>query len=222
MDLIFGSKATFNSSGFDGILEFLKDYPVHHFSAYGLTIEENTLFHKKIKKKLMELPDQDFQANQYKYIEKNLELLGFRHYELSNYARNDEFCHHNQSIWQGQDYLGIGPSAWGGRYFGKKAIRRQNPANLEDYFKNQNIVSNESNSLDLAQELLLWGLRNYKGANWPFISSCLNDKIGLSELLLRFPFIYEKDQNLHCVKEKWLILDALTAEIFAFFNEKMA
>ena len=36
---------------------------------------------------------------------------GFDHYETSNYARPGKQSQHNLAYWQGQDYLGLGPSA---------------------------------------------------------------------------------------------------------------
>ena len=36
---------------------------------------------------------------------------GFDHYETSNYARPGHQSTHNQGYWQGEDYLGLGPSA---------------------------------------------------------------------------------------------------------------
>src|SRR3954466_9009025 len=41
-----------------------------------------------------------------------LEGAGYRHYEISNYAQPNFESVHNRGYWAGDDYLGIGPSAF--------------------------------------------------------------------------------------------------------------
>ena len=55
-----------------------------------------------------------------------LEAAGYRHYEISNYAR-EGFCSvHNRGYWAGEDYLGIGPSAF-------STLGMQRWQNVSDY-----------------------------------------------------------------------------------------
>jgi oxygen-independent coproporphyrinogen-3 oxidase len=37
---------------------------------------------------------------------------GFSQYEISNYARPSRECRHNLAYWLGEDFLGLGPSAF--------------------------------------------------------------------------------------------------------------
>jgi oxygen-independent coproporphyrinogen-3 oxidase len=37
--------------------------------------------------------------------------LGYRQYEISNYARGDGQCLHNRHVWLGGDFVGVGPGA---------------------------------------------------------------------------------------------------------------
>lgn len=79
-----------------------------HLSWYELTLEEGTVFgdHPPV------LPDESVL---YEIEEKGWELLnkhGFKRYEVSGYAKGDEYrCVHNQNYWVYGDYMGLGAAA---------------------------------------------------------------------------------------------------------------
>ena len=58
----------------------------------------------------LEMPSNDTMADMYIAISKNLNLP---RYEVSNYAKPDHECKHNQNIWDGDAYIGIGRGAAG-------------------------------------------------------------------------------------------------------------
>jgi oxygen-independent coproporphyrinogen III oxidase len=82
-----------------------------HISTYCLTYEEGTeFFARQVRGEFREDPDSDAG-----FLESAMELLGnagFEHYEISNYARDGYASSHNRGYWAGEDYLGIGPSAF--------------------------------------------------------------------------------------------------------------
>lgn len=82
-----------------------------HISTYCLTYEEGTdFFARQVRGEFREDPDSDAS-----FLESAMELLGsagFEHYEISNYAREGYASSHNRGYWAGEDYLGIGPSAF--------------------------------------------------------------------------------------------------------------
>ncbi|WP_104638240.1 radical SAM family heme chaperone HemW [Helicobacter bizzozeronii] len=92
--------------------------PTNHLSAYSLTLEENTKLSKSV------CPQDLLQLDS--FLKTQLEMHGFRHYEVSNYARNYQ-CRHNLAYWQGLEYLGCGAGAVGRshnqRFFKNKDIR---------------------------------------------------------------------------------------------------
>ena len=51
------------------------------------------------------------QGDLYRRIVRGLEHLGYRWYEVSNFARPGRRSRHNMAYWQGRSYLGLGPSA---------------------------------------------------------------------------------------------------------------
>jgi oxygen-independent coproporphyrinogen III oxidase len=96
-----------------------------HISAYCLTYEEDTeFFLRQSRGELKANPDTD--ADFFEVGMSILEKAGYEHYEISNYARPGLTSVHNRAYWSGEDYLGVGPSA-----FSTVGMRRWQ--NLADY-----------------------------------------------------------------------------------------
>ena len=81
--------------------------PVTHISAYLLKIEPRTLFgiHPP------ELLDDDTSADRWMQMHSALTEHGFRHYEISNFAKTGFESRHNCKYWALIPYYGIGPAA---------------------------------------------------------------------------------------------------------------
>ncbi|MBW9260204.1 MAG: radical SAM family heme chaperone HemW [Candidatus Thiodiazotropha sp. (ex. Lucinisca nassula)] len=78
-----------------------------HLSYYQLTLEPNTPFHHAPPA----VPDDE---KLWLMQQQGMELLanaGYRHYEVSAYARKGRECRHNINYWRFGDYLGIGAGA---------------------------------------------------------------------------------------------------------------
>ena len=80
-----------------------------HLSAYHLTLEPNTAFHRAPPP----LPDADLAAQMQDVAEETLAARGYEHYEVSAFARRGKQCRHNLNYWLFGDYLGIGAGAHG-------------------------------------------------------------------------------------------------------------
>lgn len=108
LDLMLGipyqTKETLRQS-----VTFCADCGVRHISAYILKIEENTPFFAV--KDTLPLPNEDEQADLYLYAVQSLEALGYRQYEISNFAFPSFESKHNTLYWHCGEYLGLGPSA---------------------------------------------------------------------------------------------------------------
>jgi oxygen-independent coproporphyrinogen-3 oxidase len=82
-----------------------------HISAYCLSYEEDTeFFLRQSRGELKANPDTD--ADFFEVGMSILEEAGYEQYEISNYARPGFSSVHNRAYWSGEDYLGIGPSAF--------------------------------------------------------------------------------------------------------------
>ena len=82
-----------------------------HFSVYGLTVEPGTAFWRRLQKGRLPIPPEADQAAMYGASLDRLTAAGYRHYEISNFARPGFFSRHNLGCWEGRPYLGIGLSA---------------------------------------------------------------------------------------------------------------
>lgn len=78
-----------------------------HLSAYHLTIEPNTFFHRYPPA----VPDDDVAAAMQDGVDAQLAAAGFEHYETSAFARLGYRSRHNLNYWMFGDYLGIGAGA---------------------------------------------------------------------------------------------------------------
>lgn len=82
-----------------------------HISAYCLTYEEDTDFFLRHTRGEFRA-DNDADAEFFEMTMSILQNGGYAQYEISNYARPGFESRHNRAYWQGDGYLGIGPSAF--------------------------------------------------------------------------------------------------------------
>ncbi|MBQ7608480.1 MAG: radical SAM family heme chaperone HemW [Desulfovibrionaceae bacterium] len=82
-----------------------------HVSAYGLTLEPGTAFSLAYEKGALTLPNEHDLRLMYLEGAAFLEKHGYLQYEISNFSRMGYTCRHNVGYWEGEEYLGFGPSA---------------------------------------------------------------------------------------------------------------
>lgn len=110
IDLIFGVPGQSLDSWRATLERSLRLAP-EHLSAYGLTYEEDTEFFRKLGRGEM-APDEGLEADQFELTSELLGNAGYLQYEVSNYALPGRESLHNSAYWSGNDYLGLGPSAF--------------------------------------------------------------------------------------------------------------
>jgi len=82
-----------------------------HISAYCLTYEEDTAYFQRLQAGEFHRDDER-DAAMFEDAMDLLEPAGYAQYEISNYARPGRESLHNFGYWNGDDYLGFGPSAF--------------------------------------------------------------------------------------------------------------
>lgn len=84
---------------------------IGHISVYGLAVEDGTPFARMEEAGRLHLPTDDECGDMYDYITAELPRLGYRRYEISNYAKAGEESRHNLAYWQDVSYIGLGAAA---------------------------------------------------------------------------------------------------------------
>ncbi len=146
---------------------------IKHISLYALTIEERTVFGNWLKKGRIEEMSEDQVISEYEEMIHYIETLGFEQYEISNFAREEKYALHNTNYWNGELYLGLGPSAHS--FDGND--RRINPSNNSIYIKgiHADILNREKENLTLENrfnEYVMTGLRT----KWGISENILKEK----------------------------------------------
>jgi putative oxygen-independent coproporphyrinogen III oxidase len=106
LDLMYGLPGQTPAESIADIERALTFAPPH-LSAYHLTLEPNTYFHRYPPP----LPDDDATAQMQEAIEARLAAAKYRHYETSAFALPGRQARHNMNYWTFADYLGIGAGA---------------------------------------------------------------------------------------------------------------
>ena len=163
-----------------------------HISVYSLIVEENTKIEQRIDSGELSLPDDEEERRQYHYMKNFLELNGYKHYEISNFAKPGFESKHNMNCWEQKQYVGFGVAAHsyvnGVRYANTtdlkeylnvdKSKKNRNVESMENKIKNENKIGKENekvgfkkvriieeiqNKLDMEKEFMMLGLRKLDG-----------------------------------------------------------
>jgi len=188
---------------------FLQKYNLKHISLYQLTIEEGTKFFTDYKKGLITLIDNDEAYNFYSKTNKILNNYGFKRYEVSNYSKINFECKHNLNYWNSDNWIGIGPGAYGRIWKSspnKQRIEYQNYKNPKTWL-NKNIEKpnfekiNFLNCNDTDIDTLSMGLRLENGfeisklINYDLIESKQYKKLEKQKIIFKKDGFLKLDKN---------------------------
>lgn len=176
VDLIYGSPLL-SDKGWKQHLETVIEKNVPHISCYALTVEPKTALDKMITAKKQPAVDPEKQARQFLLLMEWMDVAGYEHYEISNFAKPGSRSKHNSSYWQGNHYYGFGPSAHS--FDGKS--RRWNMSNNSLYLQSmkKSIIPFEEEILTPVQQLneyIMTSLRTIEGLDLDHISSVFGEK----------------------------------------------
>lgn len=150
----------------------------NHISVYSLIVEEGTKIEQNINLGKLKLPDDEEERKQYHYTKNYLELNGYKHYEISNFAKPGFESKHNMNCWKQKQYVGFGVAA----HSYVNGVRYANTSDLKEYlnvnyvesendlkyrknFKSIKIIEENQNKLDMEKEFMMLGLRKLDGVS---------------------------------------------------------
>ena len=168
VDLMFGLPYQTLEDVNDAINKIIELNP-EHVSTYSLIVEDDTEMARMVDSDEIELPDEENEREEYWLVKKRLEREGYRHYEISNFAKENYESRHNMNCWKQEEYLGFGVNA--SSYVEK--MRYSNIENLEEYMKNieenrfdSNVIIEEvQDKKTMENEFMVLGLRMIDGVD---------------------------------------------------------
>ena len=150
-------------------IDQIVDYDLQHVSVYSLIVEEGTPLEEMLKSGKIKPTDEELERYMYWFAKRKLEDNGYKHYEVSNFAKEGFESKHNLNCWNQHSYMGFGLAA--ASYENKS--RRTNISDLDFYIKNiedENfdslyVIEEEQNNSEEMKEFMMLGLRKIDGVN---------------------------------------------------------
>ena len=176
IDLIYGLSGQTLETWAESVRQAV-DLRPQHISAYGLTYEPGTrLWQQRECGEVVEASEDQY-LDMYRILVGILQVAGYEHYEISNFALPGYRSRHNSSYWNETPYLGLGAAAHS--YDG--TMRRSNPADLCGYIRRITSGQPACQVEDLAwweryDERVMLGLRTADGVDAHRLRSDFGDK----------------------------------------------
>ncbi|MEM6753438.1 MAG: radical SAM family heme chaperone HemW [Cyanobacteria bacterium P01_C01_bin.38] len=136
-----------------------------HISIYDLTIEPGTAFGRYYQPGDRPLPTDETTVKMYRMAQEILTNSGYKHYEISNYAKPGYQCRHNRVYWENRSYYGFGMGA-ASYYQGKRFNRPRKTKEYYAWVNNGSIIDCDiTTPHEVLLETLMLGLRLAEGVN---------------------------------------------------------
>jgi oxygen-independent coproporphyrinogen III oxidase len=211
IDLIFGVPGRLGrdwAADLDAALALAPE----HVSLYGLTAEPATPLGRWVREGREALAGEERYAEEYLLAVERLTGAGFRHYEVSNFARPGRESRHNRAYWDGSAYLGLGPGA-------HSYLPPRRFWNTRDWLAYRQAVEGEGSAVAAEEQLdaeaaaleAVWlGLRTADGIRTDELAEPQRRRIRRWERLGQASV---SDGRVRLTAAGWLLLDPLSVEL---------
>jgi oxygen-independent coproporphyrinogen-3 oxidase len=169
LDIMFGTPGQSVKGAMED-LSLATSLSPSHISLYALSVEEGTPLHDEVSRGL-KVPSGDECGETYYSAIRFLENCGYRHYEISNFAREGCICLHNKGYWSGEEYVAFGAGASG--YIrndqGEGMVRYRNHPDVRSYIQSISLGESPRTQVETIdstgswRERLIMGLRMIEG-----------------------------------------------------------
>ncbi|MBR1570095.1 MAG: radical SAM family heme chaperone HemW [Bacteroidales bacterium] len=169
LDLIFGL-SNLSDAVWESTVRKAISLGPEHISCYQLTVEGDSVLAHRLEAGEYEEATEEVCRLQYNLLCRLLGEAGYRHYEISNFAKPGFEAQHNSGYWARRPYVGFGPAA---HSFSGRG-RSWNEATLEDYAHTEESLSVEDEKV----ETLMLALRTSRGVDIDFLhGNCREEDI---------------------------------------------
>jgi len=193
---------------------------VEHISMYELSVEKGTRLERMIQNGKVTLPSDDDTQTLFDTAFDEAEKLGFKRYEVSNFAKNGKISLHNFGYWTREEYLGLGAGAHSlvktidGEKRLESETRYANFSKLDEYCaaverkENYKDIVRESvetlTEKDVKNETIMLGLRTHTGINKDLLGE-IDDRLSV--------FFEEQDGKVRLTRDGVAVMNSILVEI---------
>ncbi|MBK0382755.1 radical SAM family heme chaperone HemW [Pedobacter sp. SD-b] len=223
IDLIYGYPLLSDDKWKHNIQKTL-DFDIPHISSYGITVEPQTALATFINKGKQKPMDEAQSAAQFQILMEELTSNDFEHYEISNFARPNQYSKHNTNYWRGVHYLGVGPSAHSFNGNNRQWNVANNAKYLAEMLKGQIpfeveklTLENKYNEYIMTSIRTLWGIDLSKITE-NFGADQKNNLMACAEEYLDKNWLALADEKLILTHKGKLYADLIASELFISEN----
>ncbi|RMB59070.1 radical SAM family heme chaperone HemW [Dokdonia sinensis] len=219
LDLIYGIPEMTNARWLENVEKALA-LDVPHISAYALTVEPKTALENFIKKGIIPPVEDEVAQEHHTLLIEKMEATGYENYEFSNFALPGFYSRNNTAYWQGEKYIGIGPSAHS--YDGER--RAWNINNNPRYIKaiTASELPQEVEVLSLTDrynEYVMTRLRTQQGLSLVEIAESFGEKfqgylLSQAQKHLEEHLLFLDEDQLVVTKKGKFLSDGIAADLF--------
>jgi len=183
-----------------------------HVSLYGLSIEPGTPFQRAFQAERFTLPDPETWRSMYDSIVLQLDRAGLHRYEVSNFARSGHRAVHNEQVWRGGYYAGLGPGAHGFLPDGHRTLGHQD---IDAWYDDPAPEEQSPEPLDAAVDYLLSSLRHIDGSSRTTLRQQYGFDLCQSDLLplIRQGFIHEHGDHVRLTQAGFPLADGILRKL---------